>query len=239
MPFSVIPAVDLKDGKCVRLIQGDPKHKTVEIDNPLEVAIRWEELGAKKLHIVDLDGALQGVRKNESIVKDIVSTLKIPIQFGGGIRSFDDAGKLLDLGIDKIILGTAAMENPNLLKRLELKFGRDRLIVALDSKGDNVVTEGWVKDTGERAVDVVKRFEEHASECLFTNVDVEGKVEGLNVEVIKEIVDSTSMGVIASGGISSLDDIKAVKAAGASGVVIGTALYKKKIDLEPALELED
>jgi phosphoribosylformimino-5-aminoimidazole carboxamide ribotide isomerase len=239
MSFSVIPAVDLKDGKCVRLIQGDPKRKTIELDNPLKVAVRWEELGAKRLHIVDLDGALQGVRKNESIVKEIASTLGIPVQFGGGIRSFEDASKLLDHGIEKIILGTVAMEKPKLMERLAIKFGRDRLIVALDSKEDNVVTRGWVKDTGVRAVDVVKRFEGHASECLFTNVDVEGKVEGLNVEVIKKIVDSTSMGVIASGGISSLGDLEAVRGAGASGAVIGTALYKGKIDLEVALDLED
>jgi phosphoribosylformimino-5-aminoimidazole carboxamide ribotide isomerase len=239
MSFFVMPAVDLKDGKCVRLVQGDPRYQTVELDNPLEVAKNWETLGARRLHVVDLDGALQGERKNEGILKAIRSTLEIPIQFGGGIRTIEDASGLLDLGIEKIILGTVALEEKELLERLNSTYGSKRLIVALDTKEGRVVTKGWVKDTGERAADVAKGFEGLVSECLFTNVDVEGKVEGANLEVIKEVVDSTSLGVIASGGISSVDDIRRVKSLGASGVVIGTALYKGKIDFKKALELEE
>jgi phosphoribosylformimino-5-aminoimidazole carboxamide ribotide isomerase len=238
MSFFVIPAVDLKDGKCVRLIQGDPKRRTIELDNPLEVAIRWEELGAKKLHIVDLDGALQGVRKNESILKEIASTLRIPVQFGGGIRSFEDACRLLDFGVEKIILGTAGVENRDLIQQIFDKYGKERLIIALDSRSGKVVTEGWVRETGVRAVDLVKSFEGLTTECLFTNVDVEGMVEGMDIDLIKEMVGSTKMGVIASGGVSTLGDVKAVREAGASGVVIGTALYKKQIDFKDALELE-
>ncbi|MFQ5800412.1 MAG: 1-(5-phosphoribosyl)-5-[(5-phosphoribosylamino)methylideneamino]imidazole-4-carboxamide isomerase [Candidatus Hydrothermarchaeales archaeon] len=238
MPFLVIPAVDLKDGKCVRLVQGDPARKTVELENPVDVAKRWETLGAKRLHVVDLDGALHGVRKNETIVKDIIRALEIPVQFGGGIRSFEDARNLLDFGIVKIILGTAAMEEPEFMENLKEKYGRERIIVALDSKAGRVVTKGWVKETGEQATEVAKRFEALASECLFTNVDVEGKVKGINVDVIKEMVNATTMGVIASGGVSSLRDLEAVKRAGAVGVVIGTALYKGKIDFEDALSLQ-
>ncbi len=139
MSFFVIPAVDLKGGKCVRLVQGDPRHQTVELDNPVEVAQGWQEMGARRLHLIDLDGALEGVRHNSGVTKDIVGALEIPVQFGGGIRSFEDACRLLDLGVEKIILGTAAMEDPALLDGLGEKYGRDRLIVALDSKGGRVV----------------------------------------------------------------------------------------------------
>jgi phosphoribosylformimino-5-aminoimidazole carboxamide ribotide isomerase len=239
MSFFVIPAVDLKEGKCVRLVQGDPTRKTIELDNPVEVAKRWESLGAKRLHVVDLDGALQGVRKNEAIVKDIIGALEIPVQFGGGIRSPEDARNLLDSGVEKVILGTAAMEKPELMENLMEKYGSERIIVALDSKEGKVVTEGWVKDTGVRAADLAKKFEGFASECLFTNVDVEGLVKGLNLDIIKEVVGSTTMGVIASGGISSMADIGAVKNLGAVGAVIGTALYKGKIDFKDALTFQE
>jgi phosphoribosylformimino-5-aminoimidazole carboxamide ribotide isomerase len=211
----------------------------VEIENPLEVAQSWERRGAKRLHLVDLDGALGGVRKNESIVREIASTLEIPVEFGGGIRSFEDASNLLDFGIDKIILGTAAIEEPELLVRLSEKYGKERVMIALDSRGGKVVTEGWVKDSGVRAADMAKKVEGHASECLFTNVDVEGLMMGVNLDIINDFVSSTCMGVIASGGISSLRDIEHVKAVGASGVVIGTSLYKGKINFEKALKLQE
>ncbi len=239
MSFVVMPAVDLKDGKCVRLVQGDPRHRTVELDDPVEAALKWQALGAKRLHLVDLDGALGGERKNEAIAYKIMQTLDIPVQFGGGIRSFTDAGRLLDQGFEKIIIGTSAMKDTEMLAALCNKYGRERLIVALDSRGGRVVTEGWVKDTGERASDAAKRFEPFASECLFTNVDVEGMVRGINTEAVAEMVCSTKMGVIASGGISSLKDIEDIKKAGASGVVIGTALYKGVIDFEKAVLLEE
>jgi phosphoribosylformimino-5-aminoimidazole carboxamide ribotide isomerase len=176
---------------------------------------------------------------NEKIVREIVSALDIPVQFGGGIRTLEDARNLLDFGVEKIILGTAAMENPQLLERLGEKYGRDRLIIALDSKGGRVVTKGWVEETGKRATEVASRLEEFASEYLFTNVDVEGMTEGINLKIIREVVNSTKSGIIASGGISTLADIQAVKDAGASAVVIGTALYKEKIDFKEALEFEE
>ncbi|RMF88760.1 MAG: 1-(5-phosphoribosyl)-5-[(5-phosphoribosylamino)methylideneamino] imidazole-4-carboxamide isomerase [Methanobacteriota archaeon] len=239
MSFLVIPAVDLKEGRCVRLVQGDPKRRTVELENPVEVAKNWEAQGARRLHVVDLDGALEGVRRNEAVLKGIVSELGIPVQFGGGIRGFEDASRLLDLGVEKIILGTAALKSPELLERLKDKYGRERLMVALDSRSGKVVTEGWVKDTGLKATDIVKDYEALASEVLFTNVDVEGLVKGIDLKVIEEMVRSTRMAVIASGGVSSLGDIEAVKRAGAGGVVIGTALYKGLIDFKDALTLQE
>ncbi len=239
MSFLVIPAVDLKDGKCVRLVQGDPRYKTVELDDPVEVARGWEDRGAKRLHVVDLDGALLGERKNESIVEAIVSSLDIPVQFGGGLRSFEGASRILEMGAEKVILGTAAVEDPDVVERLSERYGKDRLIVALDSKEGRVVTKGWVEDTGKTAVDVARMFEGLCAECLFTNVDVEGRVEGIDLEKIKSVVEGTKMRVIASGGVSSLKDIRDIKDAGASGVVVGTALYKGKISFSAALELEE
>lgn len=230
MTFLVMPAVDLKGGKVVRLVQGDPRFKTVELDDPVSVAAGWEELGAKRLHLVDLDGALGGVRKNEMIVKEIVESLSIPVEFGGGIRSFEDAGGLLDFGVEKIILGTAAIKDRELLERLKEKYGPDRLIVALDSKEGRVVTKGWVEDTGQSALSVVKEFEGFVSEVLFTNVDVEGLVKGIDTKPIEELVKETDIGIIASGGVFEPRDVELIKEAGAVGVVIGTALYKGAID---------
>lgn len=238
MAFLVIPALDLKDQKCVQLVGGDPEKKLIEEDNPLEIAEYWEGAGAKRLHLIDLDGAIEGARLNESIVKKIVEEIEVPIQFGGGIRTLEDAATLLELGIDKIILGTIALNNPLALEELSEKFGSDRIIIALDSKGGNVVIKGWREDTGRRASDVVSEFEPYASEVLFTNVDVEGRMTGIDEVLIQEVIDATSLGVLVSGGVTTTDDIKKARDLGASGVVIGSALYTGKLDFEKARSLE-
>jgi phosphoribosylformimino-5-aminoimidazole carboxamide ribotide isomerase len=239
MAFLVIPALDLKDRKCVQLVGGDPSKRLIELENPLEIAKEWESLGARRLHLIDLDGAIGGVRKNESIVREIVGELQIPVQFGGGIRSIEDARAFLDLGVERIILGTIAINNPEILKDLSEKYGRERLMVALDSKGGKVVVKGWTEKTKVRATDIAKRFEPYAGEVLFTDVDVEGRMKGINEKTLKGMVDSTSLGVIASGGISSIEDVKNAKKLGALGVVIGSALYTGKIDFEKARGLEE
>lgn len=232
----VIPALDLKDKKCVRLAQGDPRKKTIELENPLEIARRWESLGAPRLHLVDLDGAIGGVRKNEQIVKEIIRELAIPVQFGGGIRSIEDARLFLDLGAEKVILGTIAIQEPEVIERLTEKYGRERIIVALDSRSGRVVVKGWTEKTEVKAVEIVEKFEKSASEVLFTNVNVEGMMQGIDERVVKEMVDSTSLGVLISGGITSLGDIEKIEKLGAKGVVIGSALYKGKIDFRDALK---
>lgn len=234
--FLVIPALDLKDGKCVRLRQGDPRKKTIELENPLEIARKWESLGAPRLHLVDLDGAIGGARKNEQIAIEIIRGLGIPVQFGGGIRSIEDAGFFLDLGAEKIIIGTIAIQEPKIIEKLAEKYGRERIIIALDSKNGMVVIKGWTESTDIKAAEIVKKFERNASEILFTNVDVEGMMKGIDEKAIKEMIDSTSLGVLVSGGISSLEDVKKIKKLGAKGVVIGSALYKGKIDFVDALK---
>ncbi len=238
MTFLVIPALDLKDGKCVQLVGGNPAKKLIEMDGPVDVAKAWEEQGAKRLHLIDLDGAIDGVRKNEEIVKEIADSLTIPIQFGGGMRSFKDAMLFLDYGIERVILGTAAIIDPGIIEKLCEKYGKERITIALDSRHGYVTIKGWQELTDVRVSDVVKKFEPFADEMLFTDVDVEGRMQGIDEMLIKEVVDSTRMGVIVSGGISSVEDIKKVKGLGAGGVVIGSALYTGKIDFGEVKGLE-
>ena len=238
MDFLVIPALDLKDGKCVQLVGGDPEKKLIEEDNPVETAKYWESLDARRLHLIDLDGAIEGVRLNEPIVRKILEEIDIPVQFGGGIRTLEDAAALLDSGVAKVILGTIAVNNPKSLSSLSEKYGRERIIVALDSKDGKVVVKGWTEGTGSRASDIASEFEPYASEVLFTNVDMEGRMAGIDEDLIKEVVDATSLGVIASGGITTIDDVKKAREAGASGVVIGSALYTGKLQFEKAKLLE-
>ena len=238
MGFEVIPAIDLKGGKCVRLVQGDPARQTVSIDNPLAVARKWISEGARTLHIIDLDGAFKGVPENLRIIEQIVSTFKATTQLGGGIRSIEVASKLLDLGVDRVILGTAAINNPALVEELANKYGRDRVMVALDSKNSEVVVEGWTKRSGYRASKLARDFEfRGAGSILFTNVDVEGLVLGIDLEPIVEVVSAVKIPVIASGGVASLEDLIALKQTGARGVVVGTALYKNKFALRDAIEV--
>lgn len=236
MTFLVIPALDLKDGKCVQLIGGDPSKKLIEMDNPVEVARDWETRGAERLHLIDLTGTIDGNDVNRPIVEEIIETLHIPVQFGGGMRTVGDAMHYLDHGAERVILGTMAVKEPDNLRVLAEKYGRERITVALDSKGGFVTIKGWQETTRHRAKEMAAGLEEYASECLFTNVDVEGKMEGIAYDIIQEVIDSTSMGIIVSGGITSLDDIRASQEMGAAGVVIGSALYTDRIVFEEAIK---
>ncbi len=239
MSFLVIPALDLKGQKCVQLVGGDPKKKLIEEDDPLKIAKRWEDSQAKRLHLIDLDGAIEGKRKNESIVRDIVKEIGVPVQFGGGLRTVEDAKSFLDMGIEKIILGTMALQNPGALGRLSEEYGPDRLIVALDSRGGIVTIKGWALDTGKRASEIAGAFEPYAGEVLFTTLDVEGTTGGIDEEIIKEITGATKMDVIVSGGITTVEDVKKARDLGAAGVVIGSALYTGKLDFFSARLLEE
>jgi phosphoribosylformimino-5-aminoimidazole carboxamide ribotide isomerase len=237
--FLVIPALDLKDGKCVQLVGGDPDNKLIEEDDPVGVARRWESQGASRLHLIDLDGTIGGERKNEAIVEEIIRELTVPVQFGGGMRTLEDAMHFLDLGAERVILGTMAVEDPDSLASLTEKYGRERITTALDSRGGYVTVKGWQEDTKHRPWNIAPQLECYADEFLFTNVDVEGRLSGIDNEVISKVILSTSSGVIVSGGISTLDDIATARSLGARGVVIGSAFYTGKIDFSRARELED
>ncbi len=234
----IIPAVDIKNGKCVQLVQGKPGTEQVIIDNPVEVALSWQKKGAKMLHLIDLDGAFGDNRRNQDLIKDMVGNLSIPIEMGGGIRSIQDAVKLLNLGINRIILGTLAIEDPDVVKELSGEFGSDRIMVALDSKDSQVVVRGWTEKTDMTVPQMGKIMQEAgAGSILFTNVDFEGLLEGFHLKPLQELLDAVDIPVVYAGGISSLDDLKLLAESDVHGVVIGSALYRGKIDFEEALKL--
>jgi len=240
MAFEVIPAVDMRGGKCVQLVQGVPGSEIVSLDDPLAVALDWVRKGAKTLHLVDLDGAIEGKRKNAPIIEKIVEACKekgVSIQVGGGIRSFEDAASLLELGVSRIILGTAALQNPELVKQLSSAFGNSCVNVALDAKNGKISIKGWTEECAQTPVEMGRKFEElGAGSLLFTNIDSEGLMQGVNPVPTRELVESVSIPVIASGGVSSLEDLQVLKKTGASGVVVGSALYIGKFTLEEAIE---
>ncbi|MBR3214494.1 MAG: 1-(5-phosphoribosyl)-5-[Methanosphaera sp.] len=235
----IIPAVDIKNSKCVQLVQGEPGTEQVIIDNPADVAVKWINKGAKRLHIVDLDGAL-GSGQNINIVKEIVEKSTVPTQMGGGIRTMDDARKLLDVGIDTVIIGTMAIENPDIIEELSNEYGKDRICVSLDSKDNRVVTHGWTKFTDKTPLEYARIFQDKgAGFILFTNVDVEGLLNGINLDIAENLISNIDIPVIYSGGITSIDDIKSLKQINTEYVVIGSALYKGLIEFEDLLEYQD
>lgn len=237
MSFNVIPAVDLKGGKCVQLVQGVPGTEMVSIDDAVEVAAGFVGQGARTLHIIDLDGAFSGSRKNAYIMEDIVSKFDVDVQVGGGIRDYQTAKYLLELGIDRVILGTAAMKNPDLVKQLAAEFGREAVMVSLDSKKGEVVVEGWTASSGKGTNEMGSFFSGiGAGSILYTNVDVEGLLKGVNENPVRSLVESVDIPVIASGGVTTLEDLVKIKNTGAAGVVVGSALYKGLFTLREAID---
>lgn len=231
----IIPAVDIKNGKCVQLVQGKPGTEQIVLDNPAKVALKWQDKGASILHVIDLGGALEE-GGNLQVVEEILKEVSIPVQMGGGIRTMDDATNLLDMGVEKIILGTLAIENPDTVQVLSCEFGSERIMVALDSKDSQVVVRGWTEKTNKAAPELGKIMEENeAGGILFTNVDHEGLLGGFKVEPLLELLKSVNIPVIYSGGVSTLEDLSVLSKTDAHGVVIGSALYKGTINFEDAL----
>lgn len=238
MSFNVIPAIDLKGGKCVQLVQGVPGTEIVSIDDAIEVAAGWVGQGARTLHIIDLDGAFSGLRKNAYIMEEIISKFKVDVQVGGGIREYDTAKYLLGLGIDRVILGTAAIKDPELVRRLSKDFGSDAVMVSLDSKKGEVLIEGWTAGSGKSTIEMGKLFEQMgAGSILYTNVDVEGLLKGVDENPVRALAASVTIPVIASGGVTTPQDLTRIKNTGAAGVVVGSALYKGLFTLREAIDL--
>lgn len=236
----VIPAVDIKGGKCVQLVQGNPGTEQVVIDNPVDVALNWQEQGAKILHVIDLDGAFGDKYRNQNIIKDIVSEVSIPIQMGGGIRTVEDARKLLNIGVDRIILGTLAINDPGIVTLLVDDYGTDKVIVALDSKDSQVVIKGWTVKTHKTASEMGELMEEKgAGGILFTNVDFEGLLSGFQLQPLVNLLNKVNIPVIYSGGVSSLNDLEKLVNTNVFGVVIGSAIYKGKINFKDALTYQE
>jgi phosphoribosylformimino-5-aminoimidazole carboxamide ribotide isomerase len=233
--FEVVPAVDIEDGQVVQLVGGE-RGSGREYGDPVEAAERWVEQGARTLHLVDLDGAFEGERENAAAIERIIEAVDVPVQLGGGIRTAEDARGLLDRGVDRVILGTAAVENSALVTEID-DTHPDSVLVSLDAKGGEVVVSGWTEGTGMDPAEAAAEYEERgAAGILFTDVDVEGRLAGVHEERVRRITEAVSIPVIASGGVGTVEDIHALREAGASAVVVGSALYEGRFTLREAIE---
>ncbi len=240
----LIPAIDLKDGKCVRLQQGDMNAVTTFGDDPAAMARRWLDAGARRLHLVDLNGAFAGRPVNEGAVKSILRVVgdSIPVQLGGGIRDLDTIERYLDDGISYVVIGTAAVKNPGFMKDACSAFG-GHVIVGLDAKDGKVATDGWSKLTGHEVLDLAKKFEDYGVEAvIYTDIGRDGMLTGVNVEATVKLAQALSIPVIASGGLAGMADVErlcAVEADGVSGVICGRSIYTGALDFAAAQKRAD
>ena len=236
----VIPAIDIKNGRCVRLKQGRMSDETVYSDFPEEIAARWYNQGAERIHIVDLDGAVKGRPVNSETIRKIVKAVPVPTQLGGGIRDMDTIKSYLDLGITQVILGTIAYRNPELVTDACNRF-LGRIILGIDASKGRVAVEGWVEKTETAPVEMAKRFENDGiSAIIYTDIQRDGMTSGPNIEATKELAEAITVPVIASGGISGTDDIRRVMSLeeyGVTGVITGRAIYEGTMDLAEAIKI--
>lgn len=235
----VYPAIDLRGGQVVRLVQGDPSRQTVYSDDPAATAHQWAEAGASWLHVVNLDGTLGSATLNLDMLTKL-SAVGLPIQFGGGLRSLDDVQRSIDAGATRVILGTIVVNQPELAGEAVERFGAEAIAVALDARDDQVATHGWQQVSDWTPVTLGQQFVQMGvHHALYTDISRDGELTGVNVESTANLAKQTGLSVIASGGVASLDDLRALKAtrSGIAGVIIGKALYTGAIDLRDALEI--
>ncbi len=236
--MEVIPAIDLLAGRCVRLYQGDYQQSQVFNENPLEVALQWESQGATRLHLVDLDGAKEGTTINLDVIEAIVQTLIIPVQVGGGLRDRISIERLFNLGVERAIVGTVAVENPELLLELCETFPH-QIAVGIDARDGKVATKGWLETSTVEATDLAQQISDKAAAIIYTDISRDGTLFGPNLEALRELAQVSHVPVIASGGISSLTDLLSLlslESFGVNGVIVGKALYTGKVDLKEAIQ---
>jgi phosphoribosylformimino-5-aminoimidazole carboxamide ribotide isomerase len=240
----IIPAIDIKDGKCVRLKQGAMDQVTVFSDEPAAMAEHWLRLGARRLHVVDLNGAAAGRPRNEPAIRAIAAAVagRIPIQLGGGIRDLDTIEMLLDAGVNYVIVGTAAVKTPGFLHDACTAFA-GHVLVALDAKGGRVAVDGWSKMTGHQVLDLARKFQDYGVEAIiYTDIGRDGMLTGVNIEATVALARELAVPVIASGGLSSLEDVRALCAVaheGIAGAITGRAIYEGRLDFAAAQKLAD
>jgi phosphoribosylformimino-5-aminoimidazole carboxamide ribotide isomerase len=230
--FEVIPAIDILEGKCVRLKQGRYDAETVYAKNPIDIAKKWENQGAKRLHVVDLDGARTGLPANIGIIKEIIKAVQIPVQVGGGIRNFTIISDLIKFGTDRVILGTTAIKNPNLLSNVCEKFGQ-KIAVSIDAKGEMAAAEGWMYVSKKNVFELAKEaIALGVHRFIYTDISRDGMLAGPNFVGINNFISQINVPVIASGGVSNKEDIEQLKTTGAEGCIVGKALYEGTVDLK-------
>lgn len=236
----IIPAVDIKDGKCVRLEQGRMDAQTVFSDDPVAMALKWEQAGAEIIHVVDLDGAIEKFPRNLKLVRRMIERVQTPIHIGGGVRDLDMVAMLLEIGAERVILGTEALRNTELVKTAGRQYP-DRIIVAIDARDGKVAVEGWTETTGMDAVELGKRFEDCGVAAInFTDIQRDGMQTGVNLVEIRRMAEALAIPVVASGGVATLKDIEdllPLTRLGVTGVIVGRALYSGAIDLQEAIAL--
>lgn len=231
----VYPAIDIKDGKCVRLKQGRFEDITVYGDDPVEIAMRWKEKGCKYLHLVDLDGALNGTPQNIDVIKQIVKKVNIPVQIGGGVRNEEGVKRLLDLGVKRVIVGTMAINNLELLSKIVDNYS-NKIAVSVDAKDGMVAIDGWVNISCISSLQLVKKLDEIGVDTIiYTDISRDGMMNGPNFDIYRQLVNNTEVDIISSGGISSLDDVEKLRDIGVNGCIIGKALYNGILLLEDLL----
>lgn len=236
----IYPAIDIRGGRCVRLTEGRFDAETVFADDPAEMALKWAALGAEYLHLVDLDGALAGESKNGAVVERILQNVKIPVQLGGGIRNLATIDKLLSLGVSRVILGSVAVKNPQLVEEACRKYP-GHIAVGIDAKNGEAAIEGWGQGGGVAAVELAQKIAQYGvDKIIYTDISRDGMLSGVNVEATAALARACGVPIIASGGVASLEDIRRVKSVEADGVcgcIIGKAIYTGAVDLKAALAL--
>ena len=234
--MEVIPAIDLIDGRCVRLYQGDYSQETVYSDDPVEVALRWERLGAGRIHVIDLDGARAGSPQNLDVIRRIADAVSLPVQMGGGVRTIESVREVLDSGVDRVMLGTVAVRDPEVVTTACEQFGSDAVLVAIDSRDGNVEVSGWTAGSETSATDLLRlMMDAGVRTFLCTDISRDGTLTGPNYALMRSLVAIAGDGIIAAGGIASIDHIRNLNYVGVGGVVIGRALYTGNIDLAEAV----
>ena len=238
----IFPAIDLRGGKCVRLVQGDFAKETVYSDDVTATALKWQSFGAKFLHVVDLDGAKAGSPKNLDAIKKILDAVKIPIEVGGGIRTLDDIDALLNLGVRRVILGSVAVENPALVAEAVSRFG-ERIVVGIDARDGFVAVHGWEKSSAVTVNELASKIvAAGVRTIIYTDISKDGMLSGVNASAFAELAKSSGAEIVASGGVRSIDDIRALKAvesSGVVGVIVGKSIYTGSLDLTAAIEIAE
>ncbi len=227
----IIPAIDIKDGRCVRLFQGDYDQVTVFSEDPSSVALRWQAQGARMLHLIDLDGAASGETRNLAIVSSIREAVSIPVELGGGVRNLETIASLIERGIDRVILGTAAVQDPELVRAACARW-RDRIVVGIDARDGLVATRGWKDTSSVRALDLARQVVElDVQRFIYTDISRDGTLTEPNYDAIREFVSAVPVPVVASGGVARLEHVKRLQKTGAEAVIVGKALYTGDVKL--------